>query len=66
LRGEKDRDERPEAGLYVGDTEDEPIKPAQAARRRRQRRFGCVRLLVGRLGRRIAAAALVRTVAEAA
>jgi hypothetical protein len=32
LRGEKDRDKGPEAGLYVGNEKDEPIKSAQAAR----------------------------------
>ena len=32
LRGEKDRDERAETGLHVGDEEDEPIEAAQAAR----------------------------------
>ena len=31
LRGEIDRDERTEAGLDVGDEEDEPVEPAKAA-----------------------------------
>ena len=44
LPGEVDRHERAETGLHVGDEEDEPIEPAQAARRRMQRwlaAFGC-------------------------
>jgi hypothetical protein len=48
LRGEKDRDERPETGLHVGDKENEPVEAAQAARRRRQRWFAAVRLRAGR------------------
>ena len=39
LRGEIDRDERPEAGLHVGDEEDEPVEPAQAARATDARRL---------------------------
>jgi hypothetical protein len=34
LGGEENRDERSEAGLYVGDEKDEPVKATQAARRR--------------------------------
>jgi hypothetical protein len=43
LPGEIDRDERSETGLHVGDEEDEPIKSAQAARRRMQRRLAAFR-----------------------
>jgi hypothetical protein len=39
LRGEKNRDERPKAGLYVGNKKDEPIESAQTAARRRERRL---------------------------
>ena len=56
LRGEINRDERPESGLHVGDEENEPIEPAQAALRRRERRLGPLRA-VGRarcLRRRLA------------
>ena len=35
LRGQIDRDERPETGLHVGDEEDEPVEAAQAASRGR-------------------------------
>jgi len=42
LRSEINRDERPESGLYVGDEKNEPIEPAQAALRRRQRRLGAL------------------------
>ena len=69
LRGEIDRDEGPEAGLHVGDEEDEPIEAAQAAPRRRERRLGWLRRRSPRrLGRtRPAAAALpITAVAEAA
>ena len=43
LRCEKDRDERSEAGLHVGDKKDEPVEATQTARRRRERRFVSVR-----------------------
>jgi hypothetical protein len=55
LRGQKDRDKRPEAGLHVGDKKDEPIKPEAAAPRRRQRRVG----LLGRRWSRCVRAAVV-------
>ncbi len=50
LRGEIDRDERPESGLHVGDEKNEPVETAQAAPRRRRRRFGSRRLSGGRGG----------------
>ena len=43
LPGQIDRHERAETGLHVGDEEDEPIEPAQAARRRMQRRLAAFR-----------------------
>jgi hypothetical protein len=67
LRGEKHRDERAEAGLHVGDKEDEPIKAAQAASGRRQRRFAFARLLAARWCRRGGNPTLpIRPVAQAA
>ena len=48
LRGEKHRDERPKAGLHIGDEENEPIKPAQAPRGRPERRLGPARLFAKR------------------
>ena len=43
LPGQVDRHERAETGLHVGDEEDEPIEPAQAARRWPQRRLAACR-----------------------
>ncbi len=45
LRGEINRDERAEAGLHVGDKENEPVEPAQAVPRRQQRRLRPFRLV---------------------
>ena len=67
LRGEKDRDERPKASLHIGDEEDEPIKPAQAARRRPQRRLRSAGLLAKRRrGSACDPVAPISTVAKAA
>jgi hypothetical protein len=64
LRGEVDRDERSKAGLHIGDEKYEPIKAAQAARRRRQRRFATVCRLARRISHLVSErAALVLTAA---
>jgi len=53
--------------LHIGDEKDEPIKAAQAARRRPERRLAPVRLWTRRRrGLVRAPAALVSTVAKAA
>jgi hypothetical protein len=56
LRGQKDRDKRPEASLHVGDKKDEPIKPEAAAPRGRQRWLRRAGLLGGRRSRCVRAA----------
>jgi hypothetical protein len=66
LRGEKDRDKRPEAGLHVGDEKDEPIKPAQAARGGRRRWLAPVRPLTSGWRGFCVPVALRLTVAKAA
>ena len=67
LRGEKDRDERPKAGLHIGDEEDKPIKSAQAACRRPQRRLRSAGLLAKkRRGSACDPVAPISTVAKAA
>jgi len=67
LRSEKNRDERAEPGLHIGDEEDEPIDAAQAARRGRQRRLAAGRFLAARWRRRGDNPTLpIRPVAQAA
>jgi hypothetical protein len=67
LRGEINRNERPEAGLDIRDKKDEPIKSAQALRGRRQRRRGGIRTIKRRRSGFIGArAVVVSIVAEAA
>jgi hypothetical protein len=66
LRGEEYRNERPEAGLYVGNEEYEPIEAAQTAPRGRKGRRGALGLFVRRRSRRACAAApSILIVAEA-
>jgi hypothetical protein len=60
LSGEIDRNERPEAGLDVGNEKDEPVEPAQAPVRRTRRWFARGRLRCGPGGRRM----LVRPLAD--
>jgi len=67
LRGQIDRNERPEAGLHVGDEKDEPVEAAQAARRRRERRLAALSLRARRRrGLGSDPAASVRSVGKAA
>jgi len=65
LRRQVDGDERTKAGLDVGDKENEPVQTAQAARRRRQRRFAATRLRAFRRGLFRDPAVLITTVAKA-
>jgi hypothetical protein len=67
LRGQIDRNKRPETGLDVGDKKDEPVESAEALRRWFQRRF-CSTWLIKLRGSGFigAPAAVISIVAKAA